>query len=294
MKHLPFGLRTVKTALSVGLAVFLVRFITDSSDAMFYAALGGLVAMDTTFRRSLHQGLTQFLSVCFGTVVAYAALRFFPAMPAWIVGLGIFLLIFLCNRLKFSYTISLSCIVFLSACIYTTDDLLRDALHRIEYTALGLAIALAINVAVRPYNNKNRICTLLRRLQAMIPPALESIVICERFPDVQPMVELLRALDAELALYRSQHWFHRKHDAEALLEGCVQLAERMVQELEAICGMDTLGDIASDNAQSLQELGIALPKLAPRKCTRRDTIVMNYHLETLLSAYGYLDALLSE
>ena len=294
MKFLPFGLRTVKTALSVTLAVFLVRFITTEADGMFYAALGGMVAMDTTLSRSLRQGLTQFLSVCFGTVIAYIALSFFPTMPAWIVGLGVLLLILLCNGLKFSYTITLSCIVFLSACIYTTDDLLRDAAHRIIYTALGLAIALAINIAVRPYNNKNRICTLLRRLQAMIPPALESIVICERFPDVQPMVELLRKLDAELALYRSQRWFHRKHDAEALLQGCVQLAERMVQELEAICGMDTLGDLASDNAQNLQRLGVALPKLAPRKCTRRDTIVMNYHLETLLSAYSYLDTLLSE
>ena len=294
MKHLPFGLRTVKTALSVTLAVFLVRFITNEPDGMFYAALGGMVAMDTTLSRSVRQGLTQFLGVCFGTLVAYAALSFFPTMPAWIVGLGILLLILLCNGLKFSYTISLSCIVFLSACIYTTDDLLRDAAHRISYTAIGLAIALAINVTVRPYNNKNRICTLLRRLQTMVPPALESIVICERFPDVQPMVELLRQIDNELALYHSQHWFHRKHDAEALLQGCGQLAERMVQELEAICGMDTLGDLASDNAQSLQSLGIKIPTLAPRKCTRRDTIVMNYHLETLLTAYAYLDTLLSE
>ena len=81
MKHLPFGLRTIKTALSVALSVLLVRFLSTEADAMFSAALGGLVAMDTTFRRSLQQGLTQFLGVLLGTGVGYFTHYFFPTIP---------------------------------------------------------------------------------------------------------------------------------------------------------------------------------------------------------------------
>lgn len=294
MKRLPFGLRTVKTALSVTIAVFLVRLFTDDADAMFYAAMGGMVAMDTTLNRSVQQGLTQLLGVCFGTVVGFAAVSLFPTVPAWLVGLGILVLILLCNGLKFPYTITLSCIVFLSACIYSTDNLWLDAVKRMATTALGLLIALIINVTVRPYNNKNRICNLLRRLQRQIPKNLESIVVKECFPDLQELVSLLRLIDNEISLYHAQRFFHRKHDAEALLRGCQQLAERMVQELEVICGMDSLGDLAHDNAQKLQALGLEVPELTQRKCTRRDTIVMNYHLEKLLTAYEYLDTLLSE
>ena len=70
----------------------------------------------------------------------------------------------------------------------------------------------------------------------------------------------------------------------------------MVQELEAICGMDSLGDLAMENAAAMQELGLELPEagLPARKCTRHDTIVMNYHLEKLLSAYRYLTELLEQ
>lgn len=298
MKHLPFGLRTVKTALAVTLALIVVQLYTDSRDAMFYAALGALVAMDTTLNRSLRQSLTQLLSVLFGTVVGYIVLYIFHAsIPAWVVGLGILILILLCNTLKFSYTITLSGIVFLSACMYNSHskDLLSDATLRLVNTTVGLLIALIVNVSIRPYNNKNRILSLMKKLCKQIPQDLQSIVVYERFPDIQPSIELLRAMDHELALYHAQRFFHRKNDEEALLSGCRQLAQRMVQELEAICGMDTLGDLASDNETRLRNLKIDLPKdgIANRKCTRRDTIVMNYHLDKLLTAYDYLNELMN-
>ncbi len=294
MIQLPFGLRTLKTALSVAISVLFVRLFSTENDAMFYAALGGLVAMDTTFRRSLQQGITQFFGVLLGTAMGYFAHGFLPTIPFWSVGLGVLILILLCNSIKISYSITLSCIVFLSACSYGSDNLLHDAFVRIVYTALGLAVALVINICVRPYNNKNRILRLLKELQSKFPPLLESIVIHERFPETQPLIDLLRQIDNEIALYQSQHFFHRKQDAEALVCGCRQLGERMVAELEVICGMDTLGDLASDNASKLEALGISTEGLTPRKCTRRDTIVMNYHLEKLLLAYTYLETFLNE
>lgn len=298
MKHLPFGLRTMKTALSVTLALIVVQLYTDSSDAMFYAALGALVAMDTTLNRSVQQSITQLLSVLFGTVVGYIVLYIFHAsIPAWVVGLGILILILLCNTLKFSYTITLSGIVFLSACMYSSHskDLLSDSALRLMNTTVGLLIALLVNVSIRPYNNKNRILSLMKKLCRQIPKDLQSIVVNERFPDIQPSIELLRQMDRELALYHAQRFFHRKNDEEALLNGCRQLAQRMVQELEAICGMDTLGDLASDNEMRLRNLKIDLPHngISNRKCTRRDTIVMNYHLDKLLTAYDYLNELMN-
>ena len=294
MNHLPFGLRTLKTALSVTLSILFVRFFSSENDAMFYAALGGLVAMDTTFRRSLRQGLTQFLGVLLGTAVGYFTHALLPTIPFWSVGLGVLLLILLCNGFKISYSITLSCIVFLSACSYGSNNLLHDAYVRIVYTALGLSVALIINISIRPYNNKTRIIRLLKELQEQFPPLMESIIVYERFPDTQPLIILLRKIDSEIALYQSQHFFHRKQNAEALVCGCRQLGERMVAELEVICGMDTLGDLASGNATKLEALGISTEGLQPRKCTRRDTIVMNYHLEKLLLAYEYLEKFLKE
>lgn len=294
-KHLPIGLRTLKTGIAVILAVLLVRLFVTDSLSVYYAAFGALVAMDTTLSKSAMQGLTQLLGVLCGTVFGYLSQLLFPlSTPAWVIGLGILLLILLCNGLKMSFSTTLSCIIFLSACLTPTDNILRDSLFRLRDTSFGIAIALVVNVTVRPYNNKRRILSLLRQLRQQVPRDLECIVVREQFPDMQPAVELLRRIDRELKLYHSQRFFHRKHDDEALLTGCYRLAERMVQELEVICGMDSLGDLAMENAAMMQQLGIELPEagLCARKCSRHDTIVMNYHLEKLLSAYQYLGELM--
>lgn len=290
-KHISLGTRVVKTAIAVTLSVFLIRFFTTDDLSVFYAAFGALIAMDTTFSNSLRQGLTQLIGVLAGTVMGYLSVLLFPSMtPAWMAGLGVLLLIVLCNALKLSLSASLSCIIFLSACLTPTDDIVRDSLFRLRDSSLGIGIALAVNALIRPYNNKKRILALLGTLRAQIPSDIAEIVVREQFPDLQESIALLRRVDRELSLYHSQHFFHRKHDDEALLRGCYQLAQRMLQEMEAICGMDCLGDLAMENAAVMQELGMELPEagLPERKCTRHDTIVMNYHLDKLLSAYQYL------
>ena len=294
-KHISLGTRVVKTAIAVTLSVFLIRFFATDDLSVFYAGFGALIAMDTTFSNSLRQGLTQLIGVLAGTVMGYLSVLMFPSMtPAWMAGLGVLLLIVLCNALKLSFSASLSCIIFLSACLTPTDDIVRDSLFRLRDSSLGIGIALVVNALIRPYNNKKRILALLGRLRAQIPGDIEQIVVKEQFPDLQESVAILRQLDRELNLYHSQHFFHRKHDDEALLRGCYQLAQRMLQEMEAICGMDCLGDLAMESAAVMQELGMELPEagLPGRKCTRHDTIVMNYHLDKLLSAYQYLGELM--
>lgn len=294
-KHISLGTRVVKTAIAVTLSVFLIRFFATDDLSVFYAGFGALIAMDTTFSNSLRQGLTQLIGVLAGTVMGYLSVLLFPSMtPAWMAGLGVLLLIVLCNALKLSFSASLACIIFLSACLTPTDDIVRDSLFRLRDSSLGIGIALVVNALIRPYNNKKRILALLGRLRAQIPGDIEQIVVKEQFPDLQESVAILRQLDRELNLYHSQHFFHRKHDDEALLRGCYQLAQRMLQEMEAICGMDCLGDLAMESAAVMQELGMELPEagLPGRKCTRHDTIVMNYHLDKLLSAYQYLGELM--
>lgn len=294
-KNLRPGLRMVKTAISVILSIVLVRQFAEEPLSVFYAAFGALISMETTFSKSIMQGLTQLIGVLAGTVVGYLSVFLFPEItPAWFIGIGVLLLLLLSNTFNLSFSASLSCIIFLSACLMPTDNILRDSLLRLRDTSVGLGIALAVNALIRPYNNKKRILYLLRKLIRQVCADLEQMVVREQYPNLQECVDLLRRIDRENELYHSQRFFHRKNNCEALLDGCQQLAHRMVEELEAICGMDSPGDLATENAALMQQLGMELPEagLSSRKCTRHDTIVMNYHLDKLLSAYQYLNELI--
>lgn len=297
IKTLHPGPRMLKTAISVVAAVLLVRQFADDSLSVFYAAFGALISMEPTFSKSIKQGLTQLIGVLAGTFVGYISVLLFPQLtPAWFIGIGILLLLMLGNILHLSFSSSLACIIFLSACLTPTDDILRDSLFRLRDTSIGVGIALAVNVFVRPYNNKKRILQLLKTIRQQVAKDLEQMVVKGLYPDPQDWIVLVRKLDLECELYHSQRFFHKKNNSEALLSGCQQLANRMVEELEAICGMDSLGSLSTESAEQMRQLGIPLPEadLSHRKCTRHDTIVMNYHLEKLLAAYRFLGELMDE
>lgn len=294
-KHFPLGLRTLKTALAITLSVALVRLFVTDTLSVFYAAFGSLIAMERTVSGSLKQALSQLIGVVAGTVLGSAALLLFPeGTPALAAGAGALLLLLLCNVLKLNFVSSFSCIIFLSACLTPSDNVLRDSLFRLRDTAVGIAVALAVNALIVPYNNRARIRTLLTQVRLEIPRHVESIVLHERFPSLAPTVELLRRVDNELKLYHNQRFFHHRHDDEAALRGCRQLAGRMLEELEAICGMDTLGDLSPQNTAAMRALGMDVPEggIHGRKCAPEDTVVMNYHLEKLLTACNYLTFLM--
>ncbi|MDR0890057.1 MAG: aromatic acid exporter family protein [Oscillospiraceae bacterium] len=289
------GLRTLKTGFAVMLAVFVVRLFEKDNLSAFYAGLGALVAMDRTFSGSLVQGLTQAVGLLAGSLLAYLSLLLFPQlMPFALAGLGVILLICFCITVKLPFTATLSCITFLSAYLAPSDNILHDAVSRLYITAIGIGIALILNVAIRPYNNKKRILALLQQLRVLTAQYIDACVLHERIPDLKPAVLLLRRIDLELQLYRSQKLFHRKHDDNALLSGAYQLAYRMLEEVEAICGMDSLGNISEENSAALEEMGIAIPasEISARKCAQDDSIVMNYHLKKALLAYTYLEELI--
>ncbi len=297
MNRLYPGPRILKTALAVAVSVLLAGLFVTRELSLFYAAFGALITMETTLSKALRQGIVQLIGVLCGTVLGYVCVLLFPPpAPFWVVGLGVLLLILLLNALRLSFSASLACIIFLSSSLLPTENLVRDSAQRLICTALGLVTALVINVSIRPYNNRRRITAMLRRLRDTLADDLAQIVVRECYPDLQPEIALLRQLDRELELYHSQRLLHRRKDAEALLRGCLQLAERMTQELEAICGMDSLGDLSTENGARLQALGLPIPEagIHGRKCTRQDTLVMNYHLEKLLTAYEYLTLLLNE
>lgn len=288
------GPRIVKTALAVALSVLLARLLTQEPLSLFYAAFGALIAMETTVSRALRQGLTQLVGVVCGTLLGYASVLLFPPpAPFWVIGLGVFLLLFLLNALRLNFSASLACVIFLSSCVIPTENVVDDSVRRLLCTAIGLATALAVNICIRPYNNRRRILSLLEQVRQSVPEAVGTLVVRECIPELQPFVELLRSLDRELELYHSQR-FLRRRDDEAVLSGCRQLAQRMVQELEVVCGMDSLGALSAENAGRLQALGIEIPSAAPRRRDPNDTVVMNYHLEKLLTAYDYLGELLNE
>lgn len=293
--RLPFGLRTVKTGLAVTLALFICRFMPESTP--FYAALGAISAMDRTLADSLRASATQLVGLLCGSLFGFLLVHFIPNPPFWLIGIGIILLITICNYGRIPFTTTLSCLIFISICTTPESSTLLGTALRLRDTAVGLILALVVNALIQPYNNSGRLLRLLSGVPAEALRCLEPVLLHEQYPDLQALDAKIAKLHSELHLFRRQHILIRRPVQQELayFEGCLQLAARVLQEMEAIACMDSFGAPTQENLARLRARGMALPETEPaRKGTAQDETVMNYHMSKLLDACDYLEELLRE
>ena len=282
-----------KTALAVTIALAIARLFNSYSP--IFAGLGAVVAMARTLRESLDAAKTQFVGVILGGIVSMLLLVIDPTPSVLLIGGGVLVALALCGIFKLYYAVSLTAIIVLSVCVNTGGDGPIAALgFRLIDTSIGLVVALAVNMLIKPYNNRHRVTSLLHKLADAVPACLEQRFVCDLTPDLTPMVTDLRALDVELDIFRRQHFRRREaHDRDlCFLRGLFQLADRMEQELSALCTLDLPGIPDEDNRRRLEALGLTLPDFTGRKSTEEIDFVCNYHLKTALQAREYLLELL--
>lgn len=286
------GLRTLKTAFAVSLSLFLVSLFGEIS---IFPALAAISVMSPTFEDALRECRSQAVGILIGGVLGCITVKLWPSPAIWFMGLGVIAIFALCAARKLEYAGALSCCIFLSACVSGSDTVLLDTLTRLLHTSVGLAVGVGVNVLILPYDNRPRILSLLRKTCGALPEELRQCVLLRHYPDLSGCEALLAQLHYELRIYSHQLLPGRsdRSSETAFLSGCVQLAERMVQELFAISCMDAIGPPSAGNRARLAALGVTPgDDAAFAGAHAADTTVFNYHLEKLLDAHDYLLALL--
>lgn len=282
------GLRTVKTGLAVALALLFADL--RGSTSLIFAAIGAISAMSRTVGDAFESCRTQLTGILLGAGFGALFVSVLSNFRYVGIGLGLIALILLCVRLRLQFAVPLSCIVFVSICLSPAGDAFQYGFNRLLDTAIGLATALVINVAIKPYNNSRRIVGLLRQFQQSVPAYVDDRVLYGRYPDLSPLREQLERISAELTTFEKQRAFRSHSHAEQaiFLRGCERLAQSVWQELSALCAMDEKGRLSPENAKRLTLLGLTVPDgicAAPK--TTAD-IVGNYHLDNLLRAWQFL------
>lgn len=285
------GYRTIKTVI----ASLVVLLICDQFEKMdpVLALMGVYCAMERTIADSWLGCLNQFFGVLVGSVLGFLLLQIVPAPPGWLLALCLAAVIYVCNLLRISYAVFLSSIIFVSVC--TGGSTAADIFSRIRDVSVGLAVGLIVNIFVHPYSNASRVYAQIRTLQAQTLACVEQAVLYGRYPDLQPCRETALALAQEYNEAKKQLFlfsYRQNKEQFALSGGCAQLAERMVQEVEAIYSMDALAAPSAENLQRLQALGLHGPDAPRAPGDSQEALVLNYHLDCFLRAYGYLEQLL--
>lgn len=286
LRKLHIGLRTVKTAIAIIVAMLVVELYGATSDKQIFAMLGAMSAVQPTFRESMESCFSQIIGVSMGALFSLA-LDALPIGPMTSIGIGVIGIIAAYNALRLKISPSLPCFILVMICLSDTMEPISYALGRIWDTAIGLGVGMLINMLILPYNNSRQIRSTIESLDKDLLRMLEDLFDGDNIlPDPERMVKRVNAIEAQLDLFSNQRLLlHLRRQRQELerYRMCERKAKALVAQMEVLCGMGRPGRLNSENRRRLEANGARILDIRPLDSVMERDVVTNYHVGQVLT-----------
>lgn len=293
---IPVGMRTIKTALAVILALSVVEQYGASPSKVVFATIGAISAVAPTFTASLLACLTQICGVTIGVLLALLMMVLnVPDMVA--VGIGIILILASYQYFHLKLVPVLPCLVLVNICLNPEVEAFAYSTGRIWDTAIGLAIGLLVNTLIFPYDNSRTIRQTMIGLDQDLILFLEDMFDGDtRLPETEALEGKIDALESQLVLFSEQRLLRRKRQKRVLqqLRSCEDTAQELLVELETLRNMENLGCLNEENREALRALGAQVKQVCQVSPHTVEDTVVNYHVARVLKLRQELKKNLTE
>lgn len=110
----------------------------------FFVLLPAVMPISTFFGETLRFGINRIIGTSIGAVVG-VMLASIQTENTLLIGLGVIMLIYVCNYLKWDSTSSIACLVFVSIMVSAKESAFEYSVHRLIDTFIGIAITTVVN-----------------------------------------------------------------------------------------------------------------------------------------------------
>jgi uncharacterized membrane protein YgaE (UPF0421/DUF939 family) len=147
------GMRNIKTAIAVFISIVISKLL--KMEYPFYAAIAAIISMQSSVEASFKAGRNRMLGTFIGAVVGFICALISPG-NALASAIGIVVVIYLCNILKWKESASIGGIVFLAIMLNLKGNSpLLYSINRILDTFLGIMVAILVNYFIVPPKDEN-------------------------------------------------------------------------------------------------------------------------------------------
>lgn len=147
------GMRNIKTAIAVFISIVISKLL--KMEYPFYAAIAAIISMQSSVEASFKAGRNRMLGTFIGAVVGFVCALISPG-NAFVSAIGIVVVIYLCNLLKWKESAAIGGIVFLAIMLNLKGNSpLLYSINRILDTFLGILVAIVVNYFIVPPKNEN-------------------------------------------------------------------------------------------------------------------------------------------
>ena len=284
-KKLHIGLRTIKTAVAVMLAMIIVDSYGATTSKLIFAMLGAMDAVQPTIKASLRACLTQIVGVLLGALIGVLLLQL-PINHVLAAGIGIIVVITLYNTLGIRFSPSLPCLIVVTMC--TTPDIapITYAFSRIWDSMIGLSVGTVINAIIFPYDNSRQIRSTVRSLERELIRFLEELFDGDEvIPDAREMTSRVGDMARQLEIFSNQRLLmHRRRQEKELksFEICAGKARELLARMVILSQVGTPGRLNEENRRRLNACGANIRDERPLEAVNERDVVTNYHVSQIL------------
>ena len=285
-KRFRIGLRTIKTAVAVIVAMLIVTSYGATTSRLIFAMLGAMAVMEHTFKESLESCLTQFIGMIIGSLVGVLLLKLLFS-SLLVAGIGIIFVITLYNLFHIKFSPTLPCLMVVIICTTPNIQPFIYAIGRLWDTAIGLFVGMFINTLVFPYNNSRQIRATAECLETELILFLEDMFDGDNhLPDTHKMTQTIDEMKYQLKIF-SKQWLllylkRNRHKLEMfqVLEGKLR---ELVAQMEVLCRMEYPGRLSEQNHKRLKECGANIKDERILDIEQELDVITNYHVSQILT-----------
>ncbi len=274
------GMRTIKTGLAIVVSLYIAQFLNLKNPT--FVGIAALVSMQSTVNESWIAGKNRMLGTFVGAVIGLALSYLLPNNFIFL-GLGIILVIYIHNILKWNKSLVLSCIVFLAIFLNQDGAILSYALNRLLDTFIGIIVSMFINFFIAQPENKqsfiyikNHIYTVVKKLTYDIVTDKEQLDNNIFKEELNKYIESFEALKNELNMDFSNNSSHMS----AL--NIVKSLDKVEKNLLTLLELNIIPILDEKNITLYQKLYSEESYFKEYKEPQRDhsdgDIIYNYHI----------------
>lgn len=281
-KSYRLGMRNLKTAIAVLLSLLIGKYVTR--DDSFFIVVAAMLSMESSVVNSLEVGKNRVLGTVLGALLGMAFASWKPGSFA-LTSLGIVLLIYFLNLMKWNKSIIIASFVFLGIMMDGSgDSVFLYSLNRTVDTLIGLGVGLAVNYLIFPYSFEKTLDNKTEEIQGRIRESLDRLFCGPESVELEPLKEALDRYETELGDYRVEVGMKKRHEAD------LQHRMEILEDFDAIyTHLKVLDSIAAplvvdeESAERLAEFEVPVPKeQIQRQKPSGSESVYEYHTRQLL------------
>lgn len=278
------GMRTIKTAIAVALSVFICQLFKLTSP--FFAGIAAIITMQSTVVNSFEIGKNRMLGTVFGAFIGLVGSLIAPENPI-AIGIGIIIIITICNFLGWKKPISIATIVFLSIMLVQKDgSRLHYSVYRTIDTFVGIIIGVLINYFIVPPDSEIKIKASFKTLLNECNTIVKNIIYNLSDIKLDSVKNELKLLDTNFECLKEEIKLNLSKNIEYNdIQNTLTLFENLYNNLSIVSNMESNPKINNENKEKLEKLyNICLLENNDDKSLDNIDIVYNYHIEKIIDS----------